>query len=145
VSEPVIVRLAQELAQQDQGSILATYLEQGEGKTIERIFGAARAGDTATLDMLHARARYMGIALANLVNVLNPELIVVGGFLAQGQDLLLPVLETTVRRQAFARLGERVRLQTTSFGRQAGVVGAAALALSAFFYERPDYASEVTT
>jgi predicted NBD/HSP70 family sugar kinase len=80
----------------------------------------------------------MGIALANLVNIFNPELIVLGGIFAQGQDLLLPPTESTMRQRAFANLGERVRLQTTSFGRQAGVIGAAALALNAFFYQQPE-------
>jgi hypothetical protein len=50
-----------------------------------------------------------------------------------------------MRQRAFANLGENVRLQTTSFGQQAGVVGAAALALNAFFYEQSDHTSEVTT
>ncbi len=136
VSEPAIVRLAQELARQDGDGILATHLQHGKGTIIERIFAAARAGDVATRTMLDERARYMGIALANLVNVLNPELIVLGGIFAQGQDLLLPVVEATMRQRAFANLGERVQLQTASFGRQAGVVGAAALALNAFFYQQ---------
>jgi glucokinase-like ROK family protein len=138
VSEPAIVRLAEELARQDRQSILATHLQNGEGTTIERIFAAARAGDTATCAMLNERACYIGIALANLVNVLNPELIVLGGIFAQGQDLLLPLTESTLRQRAFANLGERVRLQTASFGRQAGVIGAAALALNAFFYQQPE-------
>jgi len=138
VSEPAIVRLAAELARQDKYGILAVQLQDVEGTTIEQVFAAARAGDAATCAMLGERARYMGIALANLVNTLNPELIVLGGILAQGQDLLLPVIESTMRQRAFGNLGERVRLQTASFGRQAGVIGAAALALNTFFYQQPE-------
>jgi len=138
ISEPVIVRLAEELAERDRDSILATHLREGEEGPIERVFAAARAGDTATRAMLDERARYLGIALANLVNTLNPELIVLGGILDQGQDLILPVAEATMRRRSFANLGEQVRIQTTSFDWQAGVVGAAALALNAFFYQRPE-------
>jgi glucokinase len=139
VSEPVIAGLAEELATRDGGGKLAAHLQRREdGTVIERVFDAARAGDMETRAMLDERARYMGIALANLVNILNPELIVLGGIYAQGQDLLLPVVETTVRQRAFADLGERVRLQTTSFGWQAGVVGANALALDTFFYQQPD-------
>lgn len=138
ISEPTIVRLAEQLAQQDKQGILATQLQQGQGSTIERILAAARAGDTATREMLESRARYLGIALSNLVNVLNPDLIVLGGIYAQGQDLLLPAIEATVRKRAFAGLGEKVRLQTASFGLQAGVVGAAALALEALFYQQPE-------
>jgi hypothetical protein len=44
-------------------------------------------------------------------------------------------VEETLRQRAFANLGERVRLQPTSFGRRAGVIGAAALALTHFFYQ----------
>jgi glucokinase-like ROK family protein len=136
VSEPAVVRLAEELARQDKQSILATELQREEGRIIERVFAAARAGDKATRAMLEERARYMGVALANLVLTLNPELILLGGVLAQGQDLLLPVMETTMRERAFANLGQHVRLQTTSFGWQAGTVGAATLALNAFFYQQ---------
>ncbi len=138
VSEPVIVRLAKELARQDANGILVEHLRTGAGPTIERVFAAARAGDGATLAMLRQRACYVGVALANLVNILNPELIVLGGMLEQGQDLLLPAIESTLRRRAFANLGERVRLLPTTFGRRAGVIGAAALALHAFFYQRLD-------
>jgi glucokinase-like ROK family protein len=136
VSEPAIVRLAQELAEQEGEGILATHLQHGEGTTIERIFAAARAGDEATRTMLEERACYMGIALANLVNVLNPELIVLGGIFAQAPDLLVPAIEATMRQRAFANLGERVELQTASFGREAGVIGAAGMALNAFFYQQ---------
>jgi predicted NBD/HSP70 family sugar kinase len=93
--------------------------------------------------MLEERACFMGIALANLVNVLNPDLIVLGGLCAQGQDLLLPAIEAVMRQRAFANLGEQVQLQTTGFGREAGVTGAAALALNTFFYQQPDHAAEV--
>ncbi len=135
-SEPAIVRLAQALARQEPGSLLARYLEEGRPPAIERVFDAARAGDTATRAMLLERAACVGIALANLVDILNPELIVLGGILAQGQDILLPVIQDTMRQRAFAQLGDKVRLLSSSFGRDAGVVGAAALALNHFFYRQ---------
>ncbi|MGD8967365.1 MAG: ROK family transcriptional regulator [Anaerolineae bacterium] len=138
VSEPAIVRLAVEMARHDGQSIPSAEPSYEEGGIIERIFDAARAGDKATRAMLNERARYMGIALANLVNTFNPELILLGGVLAQGQDLLLPMIEATMRQRAFANLGRQVRLETTSFGRQAGTVGAAALALNTFFYQQPE-------
>jgi glucokinase-like ROK family protein len=143
VSEPAIVRLAETLAGQDRDGILATHLRNEQGTAIERIFAAARAGDLAAQAMLEERACYMGIALANLVNVLNPDLIVLGGIYAQGEDLLLPTLEQVMRQRAFANLGAQVQVKTTGFGPQAGVIGAAALALNTFFYLQPDQASEV--
>jgi glucokinase-like ROK family protein len=140
ISEPIILELAQELAAEEPDGLLATLLSSGEGPAIERVFAAAREGDSATRSMLDKRASYLGIALANLVSVFNPELIVLGGFLSQGFDLLGPVTGSTVRERAFANLGERVTLRTTSFGSQAGVVGAATQALDTFFYQHPEAA-----
>jgi glucokinase-like ROK family protein len=143
VSEPAIVRLAEALAAQDRDGILAAHLLSEQGTAIERILSAARAGDLATQAMLEERACYMGIALANLVNVLNPDLIVLGGIFVQGKDLLLPTIEKVMRQRAFANLGAQVQIKTTEFGPQAGAVGAVALALNTFFYQQPDQASEV--
>ncbi len=136
ISEPAIIHLAQELARQNPTGPLATRLGQADEPTLEQVFEAARAGDRPIQAMLTEKAHYMGIALANLVNTLNPELILVGGMLAQGQDLLLPTIESTMRQYAFANLGQSVRLQTTGFGKNAGVIGAAALALTNFFYQQ---------
>lgn len=135
IAEPVIVNQAEALARKKPGGILAAHLRQDEDrKTIERIFTAARQGDTATREMIEERARYLGIALANLVNIFNPELILLGGMFAQGQDLILPTAAETMRKMAFAGMGEKVRVQTTGFGWRAGVIGATALALTRFFY-----------
>jgi predicted NBD/HSP70 family sugar kinase len=85
----------------------------------------------------------MGIALANLVNVLNPDLIVMGGIFAQGEDLLLPTIEKVMRQRAFANLGAQVQIKATGFGPQAGAIGAVAFALNTFFYQQPDLAPEM--
>jgi predicted NBD/HSP70 family sugar kinase len=87
VSEPAILALARSLAKRDKQGLLAMQLDDPGDAAIEQVFRAARAGDRATQAMLAERARYMGIALANLVNVLNPDLILLGGIFAQGQDL----------------------------------------------------------
>jgi glucokinase-like ROK family protein len=136
VSEPEIVRLAQGLAARHPDSILAARLADPCRPAIERIFEAARMGDHETLAMLQERAHYMGIALANLVNVVNPDMIIMGGLFAAGQDLLLPQVEETMRQRAFANLGKGVELRVTSFGHKVGVIGAGALALDTFFYRQ---------
>lgn len=136
VSEPAMLQQAQELASRDKNSLLAFYLGQSQEPTIEQVFEAARAGDQPTQEMLTGQARYLGIALANLVNILNPDLILLGGIFSQGEDLLLPRIEETMRQQSFANLGKQVQLSPTSFGKQAGTIGGAALALTSFFYQQ---------
>lgn len=127
VSEPAIMRQAQRIAHEQQYDPLTE-------PTLEDVFNAARAGNPHINDMLRDRARYMGIGLANLVNTLSPELIILGGIFAQGQDLLFDEVKATLRHCAFANMGENVELIPPTFGQQAGVVGAAALALDTYFY-----------
>jgi glucokinase len=137
VSENVILREADKIARANSDGLLAQLMKkETDLRPIERVFNAARQGDQDTRQMIAARACYLGIALANLVNILNPELILLGGMFAQGDDLILPVAEQTMRETAFAGLGEKVRVQTTSFGWRAGVIGASALALLRFFYQQ---------
>ena len=135
VSEPILLREAQLLADKLPDSILTTNLNSSEMKPSDAIFAAARAGHQPTLAMIEAQMEYLGIALANLVNVLNPELIILGGMFAQGSDLILPSVEAKMRQLSFAGLGDQVQVKPTQFGWRAGVAGAASLALKVFFYE----------
>jgi predicted NBD/HSP70 family sugar kinase/biotin operon repressor len=139
LSEPVWIRHAEKLAASHPDSTLAAYLKREcERSPIELIFSAANDGDEFAQQFIEDRSYYLGIALANLVNVLNPELIILGGMFAQGSDLILPIAEAKMREAAFAGLGEKVRLEVTSFGWRAGVIGAAALALTTFFYQHAE-------
>jgi glucokinase-like ROK family protein len=143
VSEPAILRQAEQSIQADPGSILAQVTHQRPDLTpIERVFTAARQGDAAILRLLEKRAYYLGVAIAGLVNLINPEMILLGGIYAQGQDLLLEPTIRTIHQTAFAGLGKQVRIQATRFGWKAGVIGAGALALIYFFYQQTESLNE---
>jgi glucokinase len=139
ISEPVLIREAETLAAATPDSLLASYLRRDDDlRPIERIFSAARAGDEAAQRLIKERSCYLGIALANLVNTLNPELILLGGMFAEMHELILPVAERVMRERSFGGLGEKVRLQPTTFGWRAGVIGASSLALTNYFYQHPE-------
>ncbi|GLY71579.1 sugar kinase [Amycolatopsis taiwanensis] len=103
------------------------------------------AGPLAVIDrasfpeaaVAEVRARFLAqlaVGLANVVNLLNPELIVVGGILANASDVFLTDLTTATRERVFPLLRDSFRVRRTSFGENAGTVGAAATALEAYFY-----------
>jgi N-acetylglucosamine repressor len=141
VSEPALLRKAQEHLDNDPGSLLYKKIQERKiPLSAELVFEAARAGDEVMQAEIREQAYYLGVALANLVNVLNPELIILGGIFAQGHDLYLPAVTRTVRDCAFGGLGKNLRLEVTSFGWRAGVVGAASLALSSAFYHAEEAA-----
>lgn len=137
VSEAVIVRQAEKIASQNPAGLMAQYArEMREAPPIERVFVAARDGDEKVRLMLEERAHYLGMALVNVVNLFNPELILLGGIFSQGKDFFVPPAAQTVQKMAFGGMGEKVRIEATQFGWKAGVRGAAALALIHFFYQQ---------
>jgi glucokinase-like ROK family protein len=136
VSESAILRCADVIAKRHPDGILArSMLEDRETAPIERVFAAARQGDQEVLQMLDERAYYLGVALSGLVNLFNPEMIILGGIFSSGEEYFLETVKRVTRTMAFGRMGERVRFASTGFGWRAGVLGAAALALMYFFYQ----------
>lgn len=139
ISEAAIIREAAALAHDNPASPI-TAMIQSKTLTLNAIFDAARAGDATITAMLEERAFHMGIAMSNMVNIFNPDLIVMGGIFYHHADVLLPTIEATMRTHAFANLGEKVRLETTSFGEHVGRIGAAAVALEQLLYRPVDLA-----
>ncbi len=95
----------------------------------EAIHEAAKAGDELANRLIGRSAYYLGVGLANLVNIFNPEVIVIGGGLSNiGDMLLLPAYEEAERR-AFKQSYQATRFASAELGRNSGVIGAAAYAL----------------
>jgi len=91
---------------------------------------AARSGDPAARAVLAAAARYTGMGVANLISVLDPEMVVLGGGLMQGSgDLLLDDVRREAARWAQPVAHARCRIEVTELGEDAGLLGAARLAL----------------
>ncbi|MBI2851773.1 MAG: ROK family protein [Chloroflexi bacterium] len=99
-----------------------------ENVTAEKIGIAAQNGDPLSLGVVSQAATYLGIGLANLVNLLNPEMIVIGGGLSKMGELLLEPARQVVRERAFPLLSRAVRILPAQLGDDAGVFGAAVFA-----------------
>jgi len=99
--------------------------------TVEMVLDAAREGDAHACDIVVRAGRALGIGLANLCNALAPEVIVIGGGVAGGLDVLEPILAATLRERA--RLGPLPRIVPATLGPHTGAMGAALWAR-----ERPD-------
>lgn len=98
----------------------------------EHVTAAARGGDAESQAVLDALAHWIALGLANLVNVLDPEIIVIGGGLVEAADLLLP--EVRSRFAALVMAGEQrpeVPIVPAQLGERAGAIGAALLAVAA--------------
>ena len=132
VTEPVLIRQIQ--SQPHLAKLIDLSDLQDYDGIFAQILALATDGNEQLTHMLDHVAHYVGIALVNLVNTLNPEQIILGGMYAQGADYFLPRISDIVRKRSFGGLGEGVEIVAGSFGRNAGSIGAAGLALDAYFY-----------
>ena len=96
----------------------------------EAMLAAARAGDLGCRRVIHDAGRALGQVVATLMNVLNPELFVVGGDLAAAGDLLLDGMRESVARGALPEASRGAELVAGVLGDRAQVLGALALVVS---------------
>lgn len=102
--------------------------------TREKVVTAAQAGDLAAKKILRQAGMHLGVGLANALNILNPQRIVVGGeAVHQAGDLLLEPLRKALRSRAFSVLADGVEVVPSALGSDAWVVGAATLILEELF------------
>lgn len=94
----------------------------------KEIEAAARAGDQAVLDAIRRAGEYLGIGVSNVILTLHPDLVVLGGGVAQMGDLLLDPIRETVRRRVRMIPPETIHIEQSRLGPDAGVLGAIALA-----------------
>ncbi len=81
------------------------------------------------MDVIAGAGTYLGGGMVNLVNIFNPEMIVVGGAVANLGDLLLNPARQVVKERAFRLSAQSVRIVPARLGEEAGVYGATAFAL----------------
>lgn len=93
--------------------------------TPEIIVQAAEAGDTVAREILEEAGFYLGIGIANLITLFSPDVVVIGGGVAQAGDWLLQPIRRIVRERCRVTPIDRVRILPAALGGQAGAVGAA--------------------
>jgi glucokinase len=126
-SGPSIAERAREALGGETDSLLHT-LVNGELDQISAatVYEAARRGDDIGLEVVRETARLLGAGIANLLNIFNPDVVVIAGGVTQAGDTLFEPLRKEVRRRAFRTAVESCRIVPGSLPGTAGVVGAVA-------------------
>ena len=120
-SATAIVRMTREASPRYPDSVL----HASHNLTAESIFAAGLEGDELALEIFRRMGVYLGIGLANLINILNPEMIVIGGGVVNGWDLFEKDMLQQVEERAFPLLAARVKIERAKCGDDAGLLGAA--------------------
>jgi glucokinase len=96
--------------------------------TIDHVLEAARDGDGVSISVVRDTAKYLGMAAANLVAIVDPEVLVLGGVMATAGDLLLEAVRTELSRRLLKTTMDALTLAPAQLGGEAAAIGAARLA-----------------
>lgn len=115
-------------------TMLTDLIEEGGRIRSGTLAKAARAGDALVIEVLYRTGHYLGLLAGSILNLIDPEIIVLGGGLIEAcAEWLLPVIRGTAREYAINRLDlDKIRIEVATLGDHAGVMGAAMLARSQF-------------
>ncbi|HGI3868399.1 TPA: ROK family glucokinase [Streptococcus agalactiae] len=124
-----VVRVARQLAEQYEGSsAIKAAIDNGDTVTSEDIFIAAEDGDKFANSVVERVSRYLGLAAANISNILNPDSVVIGGGVSAAGEFLRSRVEKYFVTFAFPQVKKSTKIKIAELGNDAGIIGAASLA-----------------
>jgi predicted NBD/HSP70 family sugar kinase len=127
-SGPAIATRAREVLVREETASLLPSMVGGklDSITAETVYKAAQQGDAVANEIVRDTARYLGAGIANLLNIINADVVVVAGGVTQAGDALFTPLRAEVRRRAFRPAVDATRIVPGQLPGTAGVVGAVA-------------------
>jgi predicted NBD/HSP70 family sugar kinase len=122
-------------------AVVAKYRRRAEGQgalarqrkvddaSFVEVVQAAQLGELVALAVMQEVGRYVGLGIANLVNIFNPELVVLGGLFSQAHETLIPVIKETVKQNSLFPMRTALSVVPSQRGADDGIWGAVALVL----------------
>ena len=107
------------------------HAEFGPAVDAHRLVRLANEGEQRAIEILDGIGRHLGSGIGTLVNIFNPELVVIGGGFAAAGDLVLEPARAVMRREALAHAGDRIPIVRAELGTAAGLIGAGLVAFDA--------------
>ena len=124
-SGTAIMKRAREAVNSNANTSLKNYSEV----TSKEVFEEAAKGDRISKEIINISLSYLGIAVANIVNIFDPEKVVVGGGVTNGGKIVFDKIQEEVDNRCLKAISENCVIEKAVLGGKAGVLGAAALAI----------------
>jgi predicted NBD/HSP70 family sugar kinase len=128
-----IARHGRMVADNGDSAILADHVRRGGDITAIEVAHAAHMGDAAAIEILSQSGRQIGQVVATLANMLNPELIVLSGSIAQSNDILLAAAREAIYGASHPLVSRDLQIIRSQMGSSSGLVGAAIVAAEGMF------------
>lgn len=125
----IVKEAVKRLSQGEESRLIDLVGGKLENITAKTVASAARRGDALAYGVIARTAYYLGIGMVNIVNIFNPELIIVGGGVARIGKLLLDPAQKIVKERAFSLPGHTVRIVPAKLRDSSALIGAALFAL----------------
>jgi glucokinase len=126
-SGPAIALRAREALERDEASVLHRMVNENLSTlTAATVYDAANNGDALALEVVRDTAKFLGTGVANLLNLLNPDVVVITGGVTRAGDRLFEPLRAEVKRRAFRPAVQACRIVPGKLAGTAGMVGAVA-------------------
>lgn len=136
-SDYALIGQAEAALREGVNSRISDFMGKDKNLTAQAIFSAAADGDRLAYQLVEKAGQYLGTGIANLINILAPEVLILGGTMANaGDGLLIQPICRTLKSKALQRLEKDIQIKLSSFGKQEGVIGAATLALYHYYSNR---------
>lgn len=133
-SNPAIIKRTLKALKQGAASKINNLLNNNLNKLDkEVIFLAAEQGDYLARQILQDTGRYLGIGVANLINILNPEAVIIGGEIVTAGDIVFESLRSTVHNRALSYPVKHVKIIKSEMNKEGVAIGAATLILESLF------------
>lgn len=123
-------RIVMQKLKNGQASILSEKYSKGEDIALDDILNAALEDDVLAIEALEEIGTNLGRAIAGLINIFNPELVVIGGKIARVQDYILLPIKSAVQKHSLSLINKDTRIKLSKLGDKAGAVGACMLSRS---------------
>ena len=124
VSGSAIIRKLMECIQKGESSILSSKVDKGETITIQDIIDATNKEDTLCIELIQKMGSELGRQLANMINIFNPEAVIIGGSFALISDFFLPPIQMAIRKYSLKLISRDATILPSMLLENAGVTGA---------------------
>ena len=129
VSAVGIVKTLTDKLEEGRSSMILEWVgEDWTTMTAHMISEAYDLGDSLAIEVMHETGKILGFGLSNVINLFNPEMIIIGGGMSAAGDRLLNTVRNTVEKHALKLSSHACKIVQAKLGGQAGMIGAAAYA-----------------
>ena len=129
-SGPAIARDAKAALEQGRESIILKHADSFESITAASVSAAAAEGDELAVELMDQAGFYVGLGLVNVIHIVEPRRILIGGGVSKAGELLLKPVRDTIHQRVMSPIYQSVEVLPAKLGADVGLMGAAALALA---------------